>query len=104
VDDLQFIQAISLQEQIRKKRFVMVVSDPESYCAKIVKGADFASEWTKQMFFSEADANQDEIDAFENFMLNPDNWNTFENTAVSLCWNVGGDSSGTISFYLITEP
>lgn len=83
-------------------RYFVVACDPEVYetleCTDIIEG------WRRMMFYEPHAAPGDDVEAFALFAGDGDNWRDDpEGNHAVLTWDVGGESSATITFYRITH-
>jgi hypothetical protein len=83
--------------------FLAVACDPETYQTLRTSGIGIVEAWKELMFCPPWDAPDDEVQEFDAFAQNPDNWYQHEGQLCSLVWEVAGDACGTISFYRLTH-
>lgn len=82
--------------------FFVVAHDPETY--QTLETTNVVEAWKELMFCPKDSANQDEVDAFEEYAGEPDNWHRdHDGQPAILIWDVNGEGGGTIEFYRINH-
>lgn len=84
--------------------FMVIISDPEVYETKQIKGHEIFDTWAKAQWMDGLDdAPDDQLAKFRAAVSNPDNWyGGSGGMPSSYEWDIGGEA-GSITFYRLTH-